>query len=76
MAKKKKKKTVIKKKPVSAIIDVLELLESSQALLQKRIEQLERPVPVEDYGSQIKALGQRIDRLVEAIYKSKRIKGI
>ncbi len=65
------KKKTIKKKPVSA----LDVLESKQALLEKRVEQLEGAT-TEDYGSQIKALEQRIDRLVDAISKSKRTKGL
>lgn len=66
------KKKVIKKKSVSA----LDVLESNQALLEKRIEQLEHPAPVEDWTSQIRALEQRIDRLVDAISKSKKTKGL
>ena len=72
MAKQQSKKTVIKKEPVSA----LDVLESKQALLEKRVEQLERRAPVKDFGSQIRALEQRIDRLVDAISKSKRTKGL
>ena len=66
-----KKKTKIEKKSVSK----LDALESDLALLDKRVEQLESQT-TEDYGSQIKALEQRIDRLVDAISKSKRTKGL
>ena len=50
------KKTVIKKESVSA----LDVLESNQALLEKRVEQLE----------------QRIDRIVTALDKSKSVRGL